>query len=295
MQALRKILCWLFGLDCLGFIVAPAVLYLVNPFHRNLISAWELGTIAAFLGLWVAPAVILGLAWWTLWRRKATSRGWAIAASLVNLLQWTPFAFSGPDWAHAHLRFILTHSSIGIAGLVAFVHSGGTTEDTRRGKAQEQDMSQPTSSADEVQAVMRRLRFICANFVVGGVLLIWVAEQIVGRRSLPFSNWYFAFIAYAIYVPFGGLYLRRRFTSDLRKPDLSVSSRVKLWQTREIVGMGFAMSLIVCFCFARLFLRMSVWFSIPWYGLGFFGFILWRPSLPEALTEPNVETGAISS
>jgi hypothetical protein len=83
------------------------------------------------------------------------------------------------------------------------------------------------------------------------------------------------------------MYLRRKMTSELEQPNLAVSSLVKHWQTREILGMAFALSPIACFCFARVFLRMSVWFSIPWYMLGFLGFILWRPSLPEALTRPH--------
>jgi hypothetical protein len=71
-------------------------------------------------------AAIFGVAWWTVWREKASARRWAIAASLLNLLIcigipllyyyiWGLSAF----WQVERVFGIL--SAIGIAGLVVFL------------------------------------------------------------------------------------------------------------------------------------------------------------------------------
>ena len=60
-------------------------------------------------------------AWWAVWRRKRSGRGWAIAASLVSILQslyglflgWDVFAkwFGGTSWLP---------TAFGVLGLIAF-------------------------------------------------------------------------------------------------------------------------------------------------------------------------------
>jgi hypothetical protein len=123
-QVLRTILCWIFALECLELVSAFALLYLVNPFHRNLAlpqDASGMAKMVVFLGIYFAAAITFSKAWWTVWRRKTASRAWAIAASLLNLIQWIPFVDFGSRWYCTHWRFIGLHCTIGIVGLFAFL------------------------------------------------------------------------------------------------------------------------------------------------------------------------------
>jgi hypothetical protein len=124
---LRTILCWVFALECLELVSTFALLYLVNPFHRNLAlpqDASGMVKIVGFLAVYFAAAVIFGRAWWTVWRRKTGSRAWAIAASVLNLIQWIPFVNFSSCWYCTHWRFIGLHCTVGIVGLVAFLAGG---------------------------------------------------------------------------------------------------------------------------------------------------------------------------
>lgn len=128
---------------------------------------------------------------------------------------------------------------------------------------------------------VNRSRFVYigfACFIIAGVQMIWLAEVLSAGVTRPFSYWYLAFVAYAVYAVMGGVYLRRRLARELGRTDLPLTSRSRSWFTREITGMCFAFSPIVTFAVARAWLRMPIWYSVPWYALGFLLLILWRPS-----------------
>jgi hypothetical protein len=100
---------------------------LVNPFHRNLAlpqDASGMAKMVVFFGIYLAAAITFGKAWWTVWRRKTASRAWAVAASLLNLIQWIPFVHFGSHWYYAHWQFISIDCTIGIVGLVVFLAGG---------------------------------------------------------------------------------------------------------------------------------------------------------------------------
>jgi uncharacterized membrane protein YbhN (UPF0104 family) len=123
-QVLRTILCWIFALECLELVLSFAILYLINPFHRNLAlpqDASGTAKIVVFLGIYFVAAVTYGKAWWTVWKRKTSSKAWAIAASFLNLIQWIPFVNFSSRWYCTHWRFIGLHCTIGIVGLAAFL------------------------------------------------------------------------------------------------------------------------------------------------------------------------------
>lgn len=123
------------------------------------------------------------------------------------------------------------------------------------------------------------LVYICfAVFVASGVMYIWLAEAISAGETRPFSYWYWAFVAYNLYGIVAGISLRRSFARKLSRTDISANRRSRLWFTRELFGMCFALSPIVTFAAARILLKMPISFSVPWYALGFILFILWRPS-----------------
>jgi hypothetical protein len=120
------------------------------------------------------------------------------------------------------------------------------------------------------------LGFAC--FVTTGVLLVWIAELFASGANRPFSFWYLAFAAYAVYAVITGIYLRRRFAQDLGRTDLPTSAHSRRWFARQTISMVCALAPITTFAIERIFLRMALEFSVPWYVLGFLLLFLWRPS-----------------
>jgi predicted permease len=68
--------------------------------------------------LYIILAIIYGLAWWTVWKRKPSGRGWGIAASLIYIpvSLWGIIFFAQPFWGFEGVAM-----AVGIAGLVAFL------------------------------------------------------------------------------------------------------------------------------------------------------------------------------
>ena len=74
----------------------------------------------ALFGIPIA-AVIFMLAWWTIWKTKASMKFWAIAASLTLILIWLI--------GYLQLsRFFWGSLASGIAGLLLFLWRGETKE-----------------------------------------------------------------------------------------------------------------------------------------------------------------------
>jgi hypothetical protein len=110
----RKYLCWCFGFESLLILLFP-FRHIALANHRSDALLAPPGLLnAAFFSL---AAAILGAAWWAVWQRKLSARGWGIAASLTCVL-----IFLHPDTFHR--RSIWGHVGalvIGTIGLVAFL------------------------------------------------------------------------------------------------------------------------------------------------------------------------------
>jgi hypothetical protein len=86
MQDLRKFLAWIFAVTSLlclwtSFWFVPRIIHLHYVFSplRGLL-------VAAAAALFPILATIYGVAWWAVWKEKASARGWGIAASLIHVL-----------------------------------------------------------------------------------------------------------------------------------------------------------------------------------------------------------------
>jgi hypothetical protein len=77
---------------------------------------------AAFALSWPIQSVVFAIAWWTVWRRKRSARGWAIAASLFFILHSCLILYFARNFLHqaALWNVILTVLAIGVAGLIVF-------------------------------------------------------------------------------------------------------------------------------------------------------------------------------
>ena len=115
MREIKMVLCWIFAVACLLNLIVflRCVAYSIRYHYPPPLLS---GLIVSAL---VSGAVALcsGVAWWTLWREKASAKGWGIAASVTSIVIFVrPFIFPTPPvWDH-HMGALV----IGIVGLVAF-------------------------------------------------------------------------------------------------------------------------------------------------------------------------------
>lgn len=112
---LRKFLGWIFA--------ATSLLYLLIDLPRNRYLVFHPSEM--FLSLrnalnvpfFVLVIIVCGTAWWTTWKGKSSSRGWALAASIVQILIFLRgrLLFHPYAWWHHIGAFC-----IGVIGLVVF-------------------------------------------------------------------------------------------------------------------------------------------------------------------------------
>jgi len=109
-------MCWIFAVRSVQYpiISLRIILYTIHQSHALPLLRGPLAA-ASFSAVVSASS---GLAWWAVWKGKFSARGWAIAASLTNVLLffWQFISPSRPVWDH-HVSVLL----IGIVGLVAFL------------------------------------------------------------------------------------------------------------------------------------------------------------------------------
>jgi hypothetical protein len=206
------------------------------------------------------------MAWWTVWREKASSRGWAIAASVVNLLQWTPFMFSAPRccWYFAHWQSIWTHSVIGIAGLVVFLPRW--TE-------------HPVGSGGATGTGERLLRFFQVSFLVCVLLCASGVRYFPHRASvgtMTLGQWIWALAglclgAMGLLMP----WLLARAESH-QPPNVLGETQLVRWGTGHLVRL--ACSAGVCTCAFALYLAGGpIWLTGNLLGAGLILLITWSP------------------
>jgi hypothetical protein len=114
----RQFMGWLFALDCVGelFISVRSIWDGANqqfevPFLHRLLML-------PIFSLEVA--VVEGVAWWMIWRRKRWATGFGIAASLMFVLMFTRAFILALPHAWEHIGALI----FGIIGLVAFISHG---------------------------------------------------------------------------------------------------------------------------------------------------------------------------
>jgi hypothetical protein len=140
-QIIRNFVRFWFGIQAWGLVISACSLTLVllvpQKFHSFDINRTVYGPL---IGTTLLMAVFDGasaVAWWTLRKGKPSARGWAIAASVLNL----------PIPAFSHLRAsnvaanllhvpdVLVGSLIAVAGLVAFLPKNALLGKTARARA----------------------------------------------------------------------------------------------------------------------------------------------------------------
>ena len=112
----RRFMGWIFLAACLQY----AVVSLRSISYKG----YQQGAPPSFHSLLVTPAFslvaasVFGVAWWTIWKVKSSARGWAIAASLMEILAFLrQFIVPLREVWGMHVGALI----IGIVGLVAFL------------------------------------------------------------------------------------------------------------------------------------------------------------------------------
>jgi len=114
MDKVRDSLSWLFAISSL-ISLRVAATGIIGAI-RHPLAFWSLRYLLAPVAFSVLT-IILGFAWWTIWRRKTAARIWGIAASLTYLIIPLSLAVYFSRSLLSHFSFML---AIGAVGLVAF-------------------------------------------------------------------------------------------------------------------------------------------------------------------------------
>src|SRR5260370_16185547 len=90
-SSIRRFLSWIFALTafiCLRLCLRLSALtlpHILHPLQPVPSVGLRIAGVAFILSLPI-QSVAFAMAWWTVWRRKRSARGWAIAASLIFIL-----------------------------------------------------------------------------------------------------------------------------------------------------------------------------------------------------------------
>ena len=116
-KTLRKIMAWIFLLACLQYMVALVESFL-SPTSQVRLSL-SLQSMLSAPVFFVVLALVCGMAWWSIWKRKSTGRAWGVAASLAEVLMFCRqfVVYVPPGWGRYAGALV-----VGIVGLVAFFH-----------------------------------------------------------------------------------------------------------------------------------------------------------------------------
>jgi hypothetical protein len=132
---------------------------------------------AAFALSLPIQSVVFAMAWWTVWRRKRSARGWAIAASLFFILQNGLMLYLARNFLQraALWNVILPVLAIGVTGLIVF------SPRNLAARLDENPPVQPPIPGDGTNAVMDKIIWVLAfaGYVFGSY---WWRRWAVGER-----------------------------------------------------------------------------------------------------------------
>jgi hypothetical protein len=122
MRRVRIALCWFFAFDSLSSF-QTACQDILRIVHKQEVAHPFIclpgATVFSLAG------IVSVLAWWTVWRQKASGRGWALAASVWSLFLGGPFFYL---WFHGWGGYwqllkgwLWLPMVVGVLGLVAFL------------------------------------------------------------------------------------------------------------------------------------------------------------------------------
>lgn len=136
MWRVRKVLGWIFAIECFFFAFVVWIVHYPPQHGQPFIDGGDaspLLTTIEFCAFYFVVISVPGIAWWTIWKERASSRIWGVAASITSL-----FLYLQPDyWYKINQRGVWVHWAICLLGLIAFLApqserpEGDTSRDLR--------------------------------------------------------------------------------------------------------------------------------------------------------------------
>jgi|SRR5271157_954867 len=113
---IRKFMCWIFLATSLQYLTSSLrnIPYTLRPYYAvPLLQRLLMAPVIT-----IVMAVVSGIAWWTIWKRKSSAKVWAIATSFIYVLMFVrQFIIPvRPVWGRQVGALL-----IGMVGLVAFL------------------------------------------------------------------------------------------------------------------------------------------------------------------------------
>lgn len=120
MWRLRKPLAWLFAFECFFFAFVVWIVHYPPQHGQPFIDGGDASSLLTTIEVCAFYFVVIsvpGIAWWTIWKERASSRIWGIAASITSL-----FVYSQPNyWYQIQRQGVWVHWAICLLGLTAFL------------------------------------------------------------------------------------------------------------------------------------------------------------------------------
>lgn len=120
MRTLRKVMCWIFAIECLFYALVVWIVHYPpqyeQPFIRGGLASPPL-VIIEVCAFYFGVLIALGSAWWTTWRGKASAWIWGVAASIASLFMYVDPSY----WYQIQRKGVWPHWAICMLGLIAFL------------------------------------------------------------------------------------------------------------------------------------------------------------------------------
>jgi hypothetical protein len=121
-RRLRSVLCWYFAFDSSVSLQSVAQDILRTVHRQN--AAHPLSYLPG-AALYSLAAIVSAMAWWTVWKRKASARRWALAISVWNVLVGAPlfyyWLYGWSGYWQLFLGSLWLPTLAGVVGLGAFL------------------------------------------------------------------------------------------------------------------------------------------------------------------------------
>jgi hypothetical protein len=121
-RRLRSVLCWYFAFDSSVSLQSVAQDILRTVHRQN--AAHPLSYLPG-AALYSLAAIVSAMAWWTVWKRKASARRWALAISVWNVLVGAPlfyyWLYGWSGYRQLFLGSLWLPTLAGVVGLGAFL------------------------------------------------------------------------------------------------------------------------------------------------------------------------------
>ncbi len=120
MWRLRRAFGWVFAVECFLFALVTWIIHYPPQYGQPFILGGDASPtrmVIEICAFYFAVVFTLAMAWWTIWKERASSRIWGIAASVASL-----FTYVDPSYGYQiQRRGVWVHWAICLLGLVAFI------------------------------------------------------------------------------------------------------------------------------------------------------------------------------